>query len=135
MRNIKSKKPKKGVLVSAREPQNYSKSPIIFSLEKIQNCKYCFSHLDRINRAYFADAIYKRKSLTWEDAYRAGKHGLGTEKIAVGAVKSPKPIFVTPDETNYIAFRYHDRKAMVGLRERDVFYVLWFDCDFTLYDH
>ena len=83
----------------------------------------------------FSDAIFRRKTLTWNEIKRADRHGLGTEKIAKDSIKAPTPRFITEDMDSYLVFRYHGMRPMVGYRQRDVFYVLWFDSDFTLYDH
>ncbi len=135
MGRIKKQKPKQGSLVKSVEPANYDQKPPIFSLEKLQSGKYCLSELDQENKAMFADAIFRRKSLTWNEIKRADRHGLGTEKIAKSSIKAPTPQFITDDMDSYLVFRYHGMRPMVGYRQRDVFYILWFDSDFTLYDH
>lgn len=135
MGRIQKQKAKQGSLVKSVEPFNYDNNPPIFSLEKLQPGKYCFSELDQENKAMFADAIFRRKNLTWNEIKRADRHGLGTEKVAKVSIKAPTPKFITDDMDSYLVFRYHGKRPMVGYRQRDVFYVLWFDSDFTLYDH
>jgi hypothetical protein len=135
MGRIKKQKPKQGNLVKSVEPIDYDQKPPIFSLEKLQPGKYCLSELAQEDKAMFADAIYRRKSLTWNEIKRADRHGLGTEKIAKDAIKAPTPRFITEDMDSYLVFRFHGLKPMVGYRQREVFYVLWFDSDFTLYNH
>ena len=44
------------------------------------------------------------------------------------------PPHVSP-EVIFLAFRFSGRKAMVGYRQEHIFYVMWLDRDFTLYDH
>lgn len=135
MNRIKTQKAKQGNLVRAVEPQNYDLATIVFSLEKLQSGRYCFSELDQENKAMFADAIFRRKNLTWADIKKAGRHQLGTEKIQKNSIRAPVPKFITEEVDSYLVFRYHGLRPMVGYRQRDVFYVLWFDSDFTLYDH
>lgn len=135
MGRIKKQKPKQGSLVKSVDPINYDSNPPIFSLEKLQPGKYCLSALDQENRAMFADSIFRRRNLTWNEIKRADRHGLGTEKIAKGSINAPTPKFITEEVDSYIAFRYHGLRPMVGYRLRDIFYVLWFDSDFTLYKH
>jgi len=132
---IKKEKAKQGRLVSSQEPPNYNRFPAVFSLEKIQSGKYCFSKLNQENKACFAEAIYRRKGLTWNEITQSGRHALGTEKMPVGQIRYDKPAFLTDDFTDYMVFRYNGLKSMVGYRLKDVFYVLWFDHDQTLYDH
>lgn len=122
--------------ISAEQPKiDYNKSPIIFSLERLVRGKYCFSSLENQDKQQFAESIFKRKNLTWEEVISSPKHGLGTEKISVNSISETKPQFVTDDVNNYLALRYFGKKPMVGIRQKNVFYVLWFDYDFSLYNH
>src|SRR5699024_12555094 len=41
---------------------------------------------------------------------------------------------ISDDVEHFLAFRYSDKRPMVGYRQKNVFYVLWFDHDFTLYN-
>lgn len=132
---IKASNIKQGLKILAPEPINYDNYPPIFSLEKIQSGKYCFSNLTDEHKARFADAIFRRKDILWKDIKNVGRHALGAEKINKKSLKVPLPKFVTDDFDDFLAFRYHGKNPMVGYRQKDVFYVLWFDCDFTLYNH
>lgn len=135
MSRIKKQKPKQGNLVKSVEPINYDQLPPIFSLEKIQQGKYCLSTLDQEHKAMFSEAIFRRKSISWNEIKRLDRHGLGTEKIPKSAIKAPIPKFITEDVSDFLAFRYKGMNPMVGYRQREVFFVLWFDHDFTLYPH
>ncbi len=132
---IKAPEPGRGHLVSASETVNYDQRPPVFSLERLQPGKYCLSGLDKDNKAMFADAMFRRKGVTWNEIKQQHRHGLGTEKIARSSVKAAIPPFITDEVDDFIAFRYHGKRPMVGYRVKDVFYVLWFDHDFTLYHH
>jgi hypothetical protein len=59
---------------------------------------------------------------------------MGCEKIARDAIRRPIPPGVTEDVT-FLAFRFHGMKPMVGYRVNEMFHIIWFDRDFTLYDH
>jgi len=135
MGRIKKQKPKQGNLVKSVEPINYDKLPPIFSLEKIQHGKYCLSSLNQEHKAMFSEAIYRRKSTSWNEIKRLDRHGLGTEKISKSSIKAAIPKFITDDVNDFLVFRYKGMNPMVGYRQRDVFFVLWFDHDFTLYEH
>ncbi|WP_340124449.1 hypothetical protein [Methylobacter svalbardensis] len=126
---------KQGDLIKSQEPINYDSKPPIFSLEKLQPGKYCLSILSQENKAMFADAIFRRKSLTWNQIKQLDKHGLGTEKIPKAQIKAPIPRFITDELDHLLVFRYKGLHPMVGYRQRDVFFVLWFDHDFSLYSH
>ncbi|MFK5948637.1 MAG: hypothetical protein QM500_07710 [Methylococcales bacterium] len=134
-KRIRGKLGKQGDLVKSQEPANYDGNPPIFSLEKLQTGKYCLSSLDQENKAKFADAIFRRKSLTWNQIKQIDRHGLGTEKIPKNKIKASIPKFITDDFEAFLVFRYNGLKPMVGYRQRDIFFVLWFDHDFSLYDH
>ena len=132
------KKPKsdtQGRVVKAELPPDYENNPPVFSLEKLQNGAYCFSKLSKDDKASFGDAIFKRKSLTWNEIKSSGRHALGTEKIPKSQINAPIPNFITEDFKDFLVFRFSGRKPMVGYRQKDAFFVLWFDHDFTLYNH
>lgn len=135
MPKIKPSRPKQGTRITVSEPVNYDNNPPIFSLEKLQDTKYCFSKLNDEHKARFADAIFRRKDITWKNIKTTDRHGLGIEKISKKSIKAPMPKFITDDINDFLAFRYHGKNPMVGYRQRDVFYILWFDHDFTLYHH
>jgi len=120
---------------SVQEPIDYNKQPIIFSLERIISGNYCFSKLIPEDKKQFAETIFKRRTITWEDLYKTQRHGLGNEKISVSSIKQEKPKFITEEIKDYLAFRFNGKKAMVGIRQKNIFYVLWFDHDYTLYKH
>ena len=43
------------------------------------------------------------------------------------------PPFITDDVDHFLVFRFGGDKRMVGYRQHDKFYVLWFDHNLTLY--
>lgn len=124
-----------GKRFQASDPRNYDEEPVIFSLRHVQAGDYCFSELDAEHKAAFAEAVFKRKEMAWSDVKRAPRHGLGTEKIAKWAIREPEPSISTPDSKYFLALRYHGMHPVVGFRQKDVFYVLWFDHRMKLYDH
>lgn len=135
-RRINPPKACKGDRISANETTvNYDEHPPIFSLERLQGGKFCLQSLDQDGKANFAEAIFRRKNQTWKSIKGMPKHGLGFEKISVSSIKAAIPPFITPDVEHFLAFRFHGKKPMVGYRKNDIFYVLWFDNSFTLYDH
>lgn len=121
--------------ISVPDSINYDQRPPIFSLERIQSGNYCFSALEKDGKAQFAEAIFKRKSLSWAEVKTLPRHGLGIEKIAKHSIKAAIPPFITEDVDDFIALRFNGKSPMVGYRLNDVFYVLWFDHNFTLYNH
>lgn len=131
-----SAKQRKGIIQApSTTTPNYDEHKILFSLERIQAGNYCFSSLNKDQKAAFADSIYKRKDLTWKEIKQLPRHGLGFEKIAANSIKPPKPAFLTEDVEYVLAFRFHGKSPMIGHRVKDIFYVLWFDHNFTVYKH
>lgn len=125
----------KGKNVTVIEPQNYDEMPPLFSLEKIIGDKYCFSKLSSENKSQFAESMYKRRCMLWKDINKADRHKLGTEKIPKGQIKGSIPKFITDDFKDFLVFRFNGKLPMVGYRDKNIFYVLWFDFDFSLYNH
>lgn len=132
---LKKPKKEKGKRISAKEAPNYNERPPVFSLQRIPNTKYCLSALDKDDKSAFADSIYKRRIITWKEINNQSRYALGFEKISRDGIKSAIPKFITDDVDHFLAFRFNGKKAMVGFRQKDIFYVLWFDHDFSLYDH
>lgn len=134
-RKIKKPKTKQSGRITIPDVTNYDNRPPIFSLERVQNGDYCFSVLDQADKAQFAEAVFKRRTLTWTQIKKMDRHGLGFEKIAKNSVRAQIPLFIKDDVRQLLAFRFNGLKPMVGYRINNVFYVLWFDHNFTLYDH
>ncbi|WP_332420243.1 hypothetical protein [Vibrio metschnikovii] len=122
--------------ITAKEVNfNYDDKTPIFSLERLQAGSFCLQCLDQEGKAFFAEAIFRRKNNTWREIKQMPRHGLGFEKIDRKSISAPIPNFITPDVDHFLSFRFHGKRPMVGYRQNDVFYVLWFDNNFTLYDH
>ena len=134
-KKIKTPTLNKSKNLKAITPPNYNNMPIIFSLEKLAEDEYCFSKLNSENKKQFAESIFKRRHLTWNEIQRTGRHALGTEKMPKNQIKGTIPSFITPDVSEFLVFRFNGKKSMVGLREKNIFYVIWFDSTFTLYKH
>lgn len=134
-KKIRNPDSSKGRRISPPQSPNYDHQPPVFSLERVQSGGYCFSALKNECKAQFAESIFKRRSITWAQIKSQPRHGLGFEKIPVSKIKQPIPQFITEDQKDLIVFRYNGMRSMVGYRVRNIFYVLWFDHNFTLYDH
>jgi len=107
----------------------------IFSFRYLQrSTPYCISCCSNDEKASFADKMNKLSQLTWADIKRAPRHGLGCEKIDRNSIRATIPERVT-DDTAILAFRFHGKAPMVGFRDRETFHVLWFDANFSLYQH
>jgi len=119
-----------------KEAPDYDDMPPVFSLERIQaSSKYCLSKLEKKYQAAFATSIFKRRNIKWKEITQIDRHTLGSEKIPKSAIKTGVPNFITDEIDSFLVFRFYKLMPMVGYRQKNVFYVLWFDHDFSLYDH
>jgi len=126
---------KAGKRVNSSNTQSTGTMPVLFSLERCVSGKYCLSQLSVEDKAAFADSVFIRRSITWDEMRQASRHGVGTEKIAISAIKAPIPRQITEDVETLLALRFSAMAPMVGYRIGAVFFVLWFDHDFSLYNH
>lgn len=116
------------------EPPNYDESTPKFCLNHLQS-GYGVSELPIDQRADFALALEKRRSMTWEMLYKADRHGLGYESIGADQFHPSIPRAFS-DTEKFIVFRYSNLRPMAGVRVRDVFQIVWIEKNFNdLYDH
>ncbi|WKM72880.1 hypothetical protein Q2T70_03790 [Klebsiella oxytoca] len=108
-------------------------NPPIFSLRYVQK-DFCIDCCEKHEKAALADSLFRLSKISWSEIRKAGRHGLGTEKISRSAIKAPIPSHVTED-VEFIAFRFCSKAPMVGYKLGAVFYVLWLDRAFKLYKH
>lgn len=103
--------------------------PPAFSLRYIQhNLDDC----EKEEKAAFADAMYKRREMTWQEIETKPRHGLGCEVIKKGLkVRTPDCV----GDRKILSLRFCGMKPMIGFREKEIFYVLWFDREFKIYKH
>jgi hypothetical protein len=86
-------------------------------------------------QAKFALALQDRATMTWQDIKLAPRHGHGTENIPAKRIKRRIPTeFVK--QTNFMVLRYDGNLPMVGVRDRDVFQVIWIKANYDdVYNH
>ena len=132
----KNKKPKRIKPVETKPAKNYDKACFRISMEHaLCSGPFSFRELDKEHKAAFADSVYSRSKLTWVTLKKSDRHALGYEKIPLRQIRGQKPRVLTPDVEDVIAFRFHGRAPMVGYRDEDIFYVIWFDPGYKLYPH
>ena len=85
--------------------------------------------------AAFAEKVKTLSQMSWLEITLAPRHGLGFEKIPRRQIRAGIPTHVTPDVEHFWAVRFHGRAPMVGYKDGETFFVLWFDENYTLYDH
>jgi hypothetical protein len=111
---------------------NDKKRPL-FSLEHMQQT-YSVKTCQVNDRAALASKLYEMSQLSWGELKQAPRHGQGFEHIPQNSIKAPMPKVLTSD-IRLMVFRFSGKKPMVGYRVEEVFYLLWLDHNFTLYDH
>jgi hypothetical protein len=114
------------------ETSNMSKPPV-FSMEYIQN-SHCIRHCNDEDKLAFVDTIRELSHMTWQRIRNTDRHTTGSEKINRDSLHVEIPSWITDDIT-FIAIRFSGLKPMVGYQDGRIFQILWFDRDFSLYDH
>jgi hypothetical protein len=135
-KRIKDERRNKGARLkahSAPAATSTDREKPVFCLQYVSNL-YCITGCNQEQKAAFADAIRNLSQLTWAEIKSSHRHGLGTEKIERDSIKAPIPEHVTDDET-FLAIRFWKKAPMVGYREREIFRIIWFDANFSLYNH
>ena len=109
---------------------SYQDDPPKFSLRYIQ-LDYCITRCEQDDQLQFIQSMLKRRDVPWKTLTVLPHEKLGCEIIRSLNVPMPE----CAKGKSIISFRFSSKKAMVGFRERDVFYILWFDRDFSVYTH
>ena len=109
-----------------------SKNPL-FSFEYLSD-EYCISKCENEDKLQFVNKLRVIGKQTWQQLTQNNKHGTGFEKIASDALLVAIPRSLTEDCT-FIAFRFSDKKPMIGFRRNEVFYIVWIDPTFQVYKH
>ena len=110
---------------------SFADEPPKFSLRYLQE-SHSIVRCTTEERLGFVDAMHKRRDIPWSRLETMPHGGLGCEVIRHGLrVALPS----SAKGKSILSFRFSGKKAMVGFRERDVFYILWFDRDFSVYSH
>jgi hypothetical protein len=106
----------------------------IFSFRYLDK-KHCLSKLEKNEKAGFDKKIDVLSQLTWKQIKSIGRHENGFEKISRDSIKARIPTEFKQTEKGFIAFRFYDKKPMIGVREGRKFFIIWLDCNYTVYDH
>lgn len=133
-KQIKSPEPLKGKFLRTHEGRvSTNQDRPLFGLEYI-DATYSLKACTQLEKAAFSDTLAKLGQLTWQEIMNANRHGVGCEIIPQEQIHGSIPQHVTPD-VRMLAFRFCGKAPMVGYREDRVFYVIWLDRNFTLYNH
>jgi len=74
--------------------------------------------------------------MTWNELMSHGRHSWGSELLPAERLHVPIPR-AYDDRDQFMVLRWHgDNRPMVGIRDRDVFEILWVAPDFhSVYEH
>ena len=105
----------------------------LFSLSHIDP-NHCVTTCNQEDKAAFADTLRKLAQLSWSDITTSGRHQLGFELIPVTQCRCrlPQPFI---DTKKYHVFRFHGKKAMGGIRNDNILYIVFLDPTFQVYKH
>ena len=133
-RDRDNQKPFKKIAGAGDDDNPDTQSPV-FSFEKMQDgTGWSINCCDAENQAALSKQLFRLCQMKWREVIQAPRHGLGSEKIDVKSLKIPLPKSVTQDVT-ILALRYHGKRPMVGYREGRVFFILFLDHNFKIYNH
>lgn len=114
--------------------RDYDKESPVFCLRYVDS-EYCITGCNDEQKGSFLKTIRALSQMTWRQILLTSRESrFGSEKIPQDAIKRTKPSHITADET-LMGIRFWEKCRMVGYREREIFRIIWFDCDYSLYDH
>ena len=132
----KIKKPDRNYNDRYKQPQETKSTDnevIVYSFENLQDE---YDDLDNDNKIALLDSIIKRRKMTWNEIKQAHRHGLGTEHISRSSIKRAFPKSLTDDVFDaLLSIRYNAKAPVIGYRISNVFYILWIDTKFDVYNH
>ncbi|MGU9961634.1 MAG: hypothetical protein ACNYPF_01275 [Candidatus Puniceispirillales bacterium WSBS_2018_MAG_OTU23] len=136
----KFKKPKIGTAEkfnAGSEVTNYDQNNPIFCLSNIpENCSdYGMKDVDKMKKAIFLDALYKRSQLTWNQIITNSRTNLGCEFIELTQIKAR--LSKNFDGENFMIFRTKGstKSRIIGYRINDVFHIVAYDHKGKSYSH
>jgi hypothetical protein len=110
--------------------------PTAFSFEKMQEKSgHSVNCCQDEDREKLIQRMFMLSKLPWKNVKNAPNKGLGCEQIPKGRIKKPIPSSVTPDVDSFSSLHYQGKKRFIGYRVGRIFFILWIDHDFTVYDH
>lgn len=134
-KRINSQKPKQGKRLILHESSNTPPESqyLVLSLLYLDS-NYCLTKCNQEEKSSFAERIRILTQKKWAELKQLNRHKQGCEFIDQSVIRRPIPLHLT-DDVKIIAFRFYNKASMVGYRNGNVFYVIWFDRCFDLYPH
>ena len=72
--------------------------------------------------------------LTWGQWMQSPREGMGFEKIDRTSITPEIPQAITNDVKHFLSFRFTNGRV-IGFRDETIFYIVWTDGKFEVYDH
>ncbi len=133
---LKKPKPSQGSVLKIKQD--------VVEIDNLKHPVFCFKYLHKDfcldqctsnEKRALINQIVMISQMDWNDLQLSGRHGMGSEKIPVNALKSNIPYTLTDDVKHLLAFRFDGLKSFVGHRNRFIFHVLFIDREYKLYNH
>jgi hypothetical protein len=90
--------------------------------------------LETDEKSALVDKLDRLSQMTWSDIQNAHHKGMGMERIPKGEICAGIPARMDHVEKFHV-FRFHGNCRMVGHRNGHTLHVIWFDRNYSLYDH
>lgn len=118
------------------EPQNYDDIPPAFSFEKMQDrCGHSLNCCQDDDRLHLVKRFFMLSREPWKKIRSAPREGMGCEEIPRGSIRVGIPATVTEDVQYFHSLHYVAHKRFIGYRVGQIFYVIWIDHNFGVYNH
>lgn len=110
---------------------------VLFSFKHLQTS---ISYKNTKDGRFFVDFLERLKKLSelgWEEIRKSQRHGFGTEKIPIRAIRPQCPSFVTPDVKELVVFRATgENKVFIGIQQENIFHIIFIEANFgDVYAH
>lgn len=116
------------------KPVDYDKNRPVFSFYNIQK-GFSLDDLENDEKFSFIKKIVLISQSKWIELKNANKNGYGCEVLTNrNSIKATMPSCF-PNDASIVVFRFHEKKPMIGFRQKDVFHIVWLDKNLTIYDH
>ena len=120
----------------APDPPNPDIQPPAFSFERMEDRSgHSFNCCIDDDRIALAKRMFMLSRVPWANILLAPRSGFGAEKISRDSIKKGIPKSVTDDVEYFYALHYLGKKRFVGYRVGQIFFILWVDHNFGVYDH
>lgn len=103
----------------------------VFSFKYLQEDEF---GIKSCNPVAFVSQLIQVSQLTWGQWKQCHREGMGFEKIERASVNPEIPQVITNDVKHFLSFRFTDGRV-IGYRDRTIFYIVWTDGKFAVYDH